>query len=118
MHPVIIDTIKCQTIHSFNLIMFNNFFQSIFTNTDNYVASTCADSIYVDALSGTASVLYKDGSIYRYTNVSRRAIIKFMLDDARSLGKFINVVLKQKRVGSEYRMATLKYVLAQCSTHR
>ena len=92
--------------------MFNNFFQSIFTQSDNYVPSTCADSVHVDALSGTASVLYKDGSIYRYTNVSRRAIIKFMLDDARSLGKFINVVLKQQRVGSEYRMATPKYVLA------
>jgi len=87
-----------QTIHSFNLIMFNKFFQSIFTVTNNYVASTCADSVHVDAITGTASVLYKDGSIYRYTNVSRRAIVKFILDDARSLGKFINNVLKQQRV--------------------
>ena len=92
--------------------MFNSFFQSIFSITDNYVPSTCADSVHVDAITGTASVLYKDGSIYRYTNVSRRAIIKFILDDARSLGKFINVVLKQQRVGSEYRLATPKYVLA------
>ena len=78
--------------------MFNKFFQSIFTVTDNYVASTCADSVHVDAISGRASVLYKDGSIYRYSNVSRRAIVKFILDDARSLGKFVNVVLKQPRV--------------------
>ena len=92
--------------------MFSRFFQSIFTVTDNYVASTCADSIHVDAVAGTASVLYKDGSIYRYSNVSRRAIVKFILDDARSLGKFINVVLKQQRVDSEYRLATPKYVLA------
>ena len=91
--------------------MFNSFFQSIFTQTDNYVASTAADSVHVDAITGTASVLYKDGSIYRYSNVSRRAIVKFILDDARSLGKFINVVLKQQRVGSEYRLATPKYVL-------
>ena len=98
MHPVIIGIIICQTVHSFNLIMFNKFFQSIFTVTNNYVASTCADSVHVDAITGTASVLYKDGNIYRYTNVSRRAIIKFILDDARSLGKFVNNVLKQQRV--------------------
>ena len=92
--------------------MFSRFFQSIFTVTDNYVPSTCADSVHVDAITGTASVLYKDGSIYRYENVSRRAIIKFILDDARSLGKFINVVLKQQRVDAFSRGVTPKYVLA------
>ena len=91
--------------------MFNKFFQSIFTVTDNYVASTAADSVYVDAMTGTASVLYKDGSIYRYENVSRRAIIKFILDDARSLGKFINNVLKAERVDAFSRGVTPKYVL-------
>lgn len=74
--------------------MFSKFFQSVFTNCDNYVNSTACDSIHVDALTGTVSVLYKDGGIYNYTNVSRRAIIKFIMDDARSLGKFINNVLK------------------------
>ena len=78
--------------------MFNNFYQSVFPNTNTYVNSTACDSVHVDAVSGTASVLYKDGSIYSYTNVSRRAIIKFILDPARSLGKFVNVVLKQPRV--------------------
>ena len=33
-----------------------------------------------------------------YTNVSRRAIIKFIMDDARSLGKFVNNVLLSNRV--------------------
>ena len=75
--------------------MFNKFFQSVFTREDNYVNSTACDSIHVDAISGTASVLYKDGGVYRYYNVSRRAIIKFILDDARSMGKFINNVLKK-----------------------
>jgi hypothetical protein len=75
--------------------MFNKFFQSVFTQCDNYVNSTACDSIHVDAINGTASVLYKDGGIYNYTNVSRRAIIKFILDDARSMGKFINNVLKK-----------------------
>ena len=72
-----------------------NFFQSIFSNCDTYCNSTVADSINVDLLSGTVTVLYKDGSIYRYSNVSRRAIFKFIVDDARSFGKFINNVLKQ-----------------------
>lgn len=78
--------------------MLNNFFQSIFTQCSNYVASTACDSVHVDAISGTASVMYKNGDIYRYTNVSRRGIIKFMMDDARSLGKFVNNVLLTDRV--------------------
>ena len=100
-----------QTVHSFNLIMFNKFYQSIFTQCDNHINSTCADSVHVDAITGTASVLYKDGSIYRYENVSRRAIIKFIMDPARSLGKFVNVVLKAQRVDASYRSCTPKYVL-------
>ena len=78
--------------------MFNNFFQSIFTMTDNYVASTCCDSVHVDVISGTASVMYKNGDIYRYTNVSRRDIFKFMVDKSKSLGKFVNNVLLTDRV--------------------
>ena len=80
--------------------MFSKFFQSIFTNSNNFVNSTACDSIHLDALNGTVSVLYKDSSMYTYTNVSRRAIIKFMMDDARSLGKFVNNVLKQQRVST------------------
>ena len=78
--------------------MFNNFYQSIFTNCDNYVNSTACDSIHVDAISGTASVMYKNGDIYSYTNVSRRDIIKFMIDKSKSLGKFVNNVLLTDRV--------------------
>ena len=77
--------------------MFNKFFQSVFTNTDSYINSTACDSVQVDAMTGTASVLYKDGSVYSYTNVSRRAIIKFLMDDARSLGKFVNNVCQASR---------------------
>ena len=91
--------------------MFSRFFQSVFTNCDNYVNSTACDSIHVDAISGTASVLYKNGDIYRYTNVSRRAIIKFIMDDARSLGKFVNTALKNVRADAQHRMRTPKYVL-------
>ena len=111
MHPVIIGYSLPKLSTCFTMSMFTRFFQSIFTMTDNYVASTAADSIHVDAVTGTASVLYKDGSIYRYENVSRRAIIKFIMDDARSLGKFINVVLKQQRVDAFGRGCTPNYVL-------
>ena len=62
------------------------------------INSTAADAIKVDALRGVATVMYNDGGVYEYTNVSRRAIMKFIMDDARSLGKFINNVLKQERV--------------------
>ena len=78
--------------------MANNFFQSIFEYADNYVASTAAQSIKVSALRGTATVMFNNGKTYHYTNVSRRAIVLFILDDARSLGKFVNNVLKQERV--------------------
>ena len=107
----IIGTIMYQTVHLFIMSMFSRFYQSIFTQTDNYINSTACDSVHVDAITGTASVLYKDGSIYRYENVSRRAIIKFIMDPARSLGKFVNVVLKQQRVDAEYHRSMPTYVL-------
>ena len=82
--------------------MFNKFFQSLFTNTTSYVPSTAITSMCVDPIRGTATVMYSkddcNAGIYKYTNVSRRAIMKFIMDDARSLGKFANVVLKQPRV--------------------
>ena len=78
--------------------MFNALFQSIFAGASNHINSTAANYVSVDALNGTARVMFKDGNIYEYTNVSRRAIVKFIHDDARSLGKFINNVLTQQRV--------------------
>ena len=112
MHPVIIAATLCTKLFTqFIMSMFSRFYQSIFTQTDNYINSTACDSVHVDAITGTASVLYKDGSIYRYENVSRRAIVKFIMDPARSLGKFVNVVLKQQRVDASYRNCTPNYVL-------
>ena len=84
-----------------------NFFQSLFTSCDNYVSSTCATSIHVDVINGTAAVLFNDDSMYTYTNVSRMAIAKFIIDDARSFGKFINNVLKQPRVTVKSHQLTL-----------
>ena len=98
------------TVHSLTNTMFNNFYQSIFTQCDNYVNSTCCDSVHVDAISGTASVLYKNGDLYRYNNVSRRDIIKFMMDKSKSLGKFVNNVLLADRVDAQYIWARPNYV--------
>ena len=60
--------------------------------------STCAD-IYVDALRGTATVVFKNSNkVYRYFNVSRRAILNFIANPNMSIGMWINANLFQKRV--------------------
>ena len=75
--------------------MFNASFQSINSAANGFINSTVVDSIATDAISGTVTVLFKSGAVYRYDNVSRRAIVKFNIDNAaRSLGKFINNVCK------------------------
>ena len=75
-------------------LMHGAFFQSIFTNCDNYVSSSAITSVHLDVITGTVAVLYNNDLMYRYTNVSRRAILKFILDDARSLGRFVNTYCK------------------------
>ena len=79
-------------------LMHGAFFQSIFTHCDNYVSSTAITSVHLDVITGTVAVLYNNDLMYRYTNVSRRAILKFILDDARSLGRFVNTYCKADTV--------------------
>ena len=63
--------------------------------------STCVEGMLVNPWRGRASVQFWDGSFYNYENVSRRACFKFLLDKGgRSMGKFLNNVLKQDRVYS------------------
>lgn len=61
--------------------------------------STAAD-IYVDALRGTATVMYKNSNkVYRYFNVSRRACLNFVNNPNMSIGFWINSnLLNNKRV--------------------
>ena len=61
------------------------------------INSTACHGVVVDPITGTATVQFHDGNAYHYTNVSRRAIIKFLMDDARSLGKFVNNVCQASR---------------------
>ena len=61
--------------------------------------SSCSDGVAVDIISGTASVLFSNGSVYRYTNVSRRAIANLMFNPNISLGFWINAnLVDNKRV--------------------
>ena len=80
---------------TFSNLMHGAFFQSIFTNCDNYVSSTSVTSIHLDVITGTVAVLYNNDLMYRYTNVSRRAILKFILDDARSLVGLLTLTARQ-----------------------
>ena len=75
-------------------------FTQTFFNGVN-INSTAVQSMHVDAINGSATVQYMDGSVYHYLNVSRRAIIKFIIDDARSLGKFVNNVCQAARTKAE-----------------
>jgi len=90
MHPVIIGTLCTKQSNLFQFIM------SLFVHRGN-INSTCVNILRVSLLNGTATAQLKDGSVYHYTNVSRRAIAKFLLDDARSLGKFFNYVCQAAR---------------------
>ena len=74
-----------------------NFFQSIFTQTDNYVPSTACDSLHLDVVTGTAlcySMMEASIAIPMLAVVLSLSSSWMM----RSLGKFVNVVLKQPRV--------------------
>ena len=56
-------------------------------------SSACVDRILVDVVAGTCTVVYKNGSVYDYTNVSRRALFNVLNNDSVSLGFFINTHL-------------------------
>ena len=93
-------------------LMHGAFFQSIFTNSPNYVSSTSVTSVHCDVITGTVAVLYNNDLMYRYTGVSRKAILKFILDDARSLGRFVNTYCKADGVKCvELANMTPEYVL-------
>ena len=88
------------------------FFQSIFQGCDNYVSSSSITSVHVDVVTGTVAVLYNNDRMYRYENVSRKAILTFILDKSRSLGRFVNTYCKSADVKwMELANMTPNYVL-------
>lgn len=55
--------------------------------------SDCAHYVIVDVLNASCIVSYVSGNVYSYENVSRRALIKLVLQDNISLGRWINDAL-------------------------
>ena len=56
-------------------------------------SSSCVDRILVDVVAGTCTVVYNNGTVYDYTNVSRRALFSLLNNESVSLGFFINTHL-------------------------
>ena len=52
--------------------------------------SSFIEHISTDLIEGRVSVLLKNGACYRYTNVSRRAIANFNIQDNMSIGFWFN----------------------------
>lgn len=61
----------------------------MFTATAIRTSDACR-FITVDLLKGTAIVDFKGGNQYKYTNVSRRAILNLMVQPQMSLGFWAN----------------------------
>ena len=61
--------------------------------------STCAD-VYATAKYGTVTVMFKNSNkVYRYANVSRRALFNFVNNPHMSTGRWLNAnVLDNPRV--------------------
>ena len=67
---------------------------NIFTNkVISHGHSDCAKHIITDLIDGSCIVHYNNGGIYKYTNVSRRAMLNLIVNDNISLGRWINDVL-------------------------
>lgn len=74
-------------------------------------SSDCCDGVAVDIINGSVSVLYTNGSVYNYTNVSRRAILNLMLNPNMSLGFWINAnLINSKRVSFVQRYSSFATV--------
>ena len=72
-------------------------------NQHNHMrTSSFIQYITTDLIDGRVLVLLKDGSCYRYTNVSRRAIANFNIQDNMSIGFWVNAnCIKPSRVKCE-----------------
>lgn len=94
-------------VHFISLIMFNKFFNN---QVVRHGHSDCADYIVANVKDGTAIVNYKSSGAYKYTNVSRRALIKLIMQPNISLGRWINDNLlfcysKSAKSGNTYKYA-------------
>jgi len=61
----------------------------MFTYSATRTSAAC-QFVHVDLLRGVAVVSFKNGHMYEYKNVSRRAIANFMANPSMSLGFWVN----------------------------
>ncbi len=64
--------------------------------------SSAIQELHVYPLEGKATVMYNNGNIYEYSNVSRRAIFSVIANDKQSLGKWVNHNCKTSGVECEW----------------
>lgn len=98
-------------VHSFNSIMFNKFFNN---QVIRHGHSDCADYIIANVKDATAVVYFKNGGVYRYKNVSRRALIKLIMQPNISLGRWINDALLVFNSKAVMYQQYAVWVIAQC----
>ena len=61
--------------------------------------STAIECIFTNLIDGCVSVMFNNGAVYRYSNVSRRAIANLHLQKNISFGFWVNAnCIKPKRV--------------------
>ena len=70
--------------------------------------SEAIEGISLSLINGTVSVMYRGGAVYRYTNVSRRAIANLMLNPNMSLGFWVN----ENCVNTKRSNVELRYTLS------
>jgi len=63
----------------------------------SFRTSDAIEAIYVNPLKGVVELAYAKGNLYRYTNVSRRAIANLLLNPSMSLGFWVNTNCKADR---------------------
>ena len=76
---------------------------TLFSHSQMFIKRTSAaiHCISTDFLNGVVDVMFNNGSVYRYSNVSRRAIANLQLQRNMSLGFWVNNnLLGNKRVKS------------------
>ena len=61
----------------------------MFTYSATRTSEPC-NFVHVDLIKGEAIVDFKTSACYKYTNVSRRAIINLMMQPSMSLGFWVN----------------------------
>ena len=60
--------------------------------------SSSINELWVYPYEGRCTVMFKDGHLYEYTNVSRRALFNVLVNPSVSLGKWVNKVCKRPEV--------------------